>query len=181
MRRILIAAGAVVVLSVASQARAVWVDQTAHYIKHGYHVNTMWPWPYVCPDRIAVREPFCAMVNNGWRRQNLLGAHHFNPETNQLTTAGELRVRWIMTQAPPDRRNIFIERSVDSSVTATRMAAARDYASQVSIDGRPPQVTETYLMAEGRPAAVVDATNLKFQESTPPPVLPAVTATNSGQ
>ena len=76
------------------------------------------------------------MINNGWRRQNLLGQHHFNPDTNQLTTAGELRVQWIMTQAPPDRRNIFIERTLDGDVNAKRLAVVRDYATRVSI-GRP--------------------------------------------
>lgn len=183
MRRTLIAAAALVVVAGAVEsARAVCLDETAHYVKHGYHVNTMWPWPYVCPDRIAVREPFCAMVNNGWRRQNLLGQHHFNPDTNQLTTAGELRVQWIMTQAPVDRRNIFVERSLDADITTQRLANVREYAVKVAPEGRTAQVGETYLMSEGRPAAVVDATNVKFLQSMPAPVLPAATVgTSTGQ
>jgi len=113
MRQKLITATiAVVVLAPALRVGAVCCDDTAMYIKQGYHVNKQWPWPYVCPDRIAVREPFCIMVNNGWRRENLLGAHHFNPDSNQLTSAGQLRVQWIMTQAPPDHRNIFVERAL---------------------------------------------------------------------
>ena len=67
-------------------ATAVWVDSTAHYVRRGYHRNVLWPWPYVCPDRVAVREPFCIMVNNGWRRQNLLGPHHFNADATKLTS-----------------------------------------------------------------------------------------------
>lgn len=180
MRRILIAAMVCVVAAGAVQnAGAVFFDDTAHYVKHGYGVNQQWPWPYQCPDRIAVREPFSIMVNNGWRRQNLLGPHHFNPNTNQLTTAGELRVQWIMTQAPPERRSIFIERTLNADVTLQRMAAARDYATKVAVDGQSPQITETYLMAEGRPAAVVDATNVKFLQSMPAPVLPAATVSGS--
>ena len=116
----------------------------------------MWPWPYVCPDRIAVREPFCIMVNNGWRRQNLIGAHHFIPETNQLNAAGQLRVQWIMTQAPPDRRSIFVERSLDQNVNNQRIAAVQEYSTQVALDGRAPQVSQTHLVSEGRPASVVD-------------------------
>ena len=46
---------------------------------------------------------------------------------------------------------------------------------KVSIDGRMPQVEETYLVSEGRPAAVVDATNVNFMKSMPAPVLPAAT------
>jgi hypothetical protein len=121
------------------------------------------------------------MVNNGWRRQNLLGAHHFNPDSNQLTTAGELRVQSIMTQAPVDRRNIFIERSLNVDANAARLTAVRDYATKVSTDGRTPLVEETFLISEGRPAAVVDATNIKFMQSMPAPVLPEATATSTGQ
>jgi hypothetical protein len=116
------------------------------------------------------------MVNNGWRRQNLLGAHHFTENADQLTTAGELRVRWIMTQAPEERRTIFVERDLNPGVTADRLATARDYAAHVAPDGQLAQVVETNLISEGRPASVVDATNVRFQESMPPPMLPVSTA-----
>jgi hypothetical protein len=182
MRRTYIAvAAAVIALASVQLAKAVFVDHTAHYIKHGYHTNKMWPWPYVCPDRVAVREPFCIMINNGWRRQNMVGAHHFNPDTNELNAAGQLRVQWILTQAPADRRNIFVERTLDNTATAARLAAVREYATQVAVDGRQPQVNETYLISEGRPAAVVDATNVKFQNSMPAPVLPAPSTSSTGQ
>jgi len=174
-RTILAIAVLVAIGGLAASAHAVWVDDCAHYIKHGYRQNKVWPWPYVCADRIAVREPFCIMINNGWRRQNLLGPHHFTDDTAKLTSAGELRVRWIMTQAPGERRTIFIERDVDPAVTAARVAVARGFASQVNTDGQIAQVVETHLISEGRPAAVVDATNVRFQESLPPPVLPAAT------
>jgi hypothetical protein len=141
----------------------------------------MWPWPYVCPDRVAVREPFALMVSNGWRRQNLLGAHHFNNNNDKLTTAGELRVQWIMTQAPAHRRDIFVERSIEADVTAKRLVAVREYAALVPAEAGVPQISETYLISEGRPASVVDQTNTRFQESAPPPVLPAATVNSTGQ
>lgn len=180
MRRTLITAMTVVAaLSSVQGARAVFFDDGVHYVKQGFHENQRWPWPYPCPDRIAVREPFCIMVNNGWRRQNLLGDYYFNPNTNQLTTAGQLRVQWIMTQAPPERRAIFLEHELNPEVNSARLAVVRDYATKVSMDGQPPQITETYLMAEGRSAAIVDATNVKFFQNQPPPVLPAVQASNA--
>ena len=181
MRRTFLAvAAAMVVMSSVPRANAVFVDDTVHYVRSGYHTNVQWPWPYVCPDRIAVREPFCLMVNNGWRRENLLGAHHFNPETNQLNAAGQLRVQWILTQAPPDRRDIFVERSLDPQINAKRQAAVREYGAKVAMDGRVPLVAETFIASEGRPAAVVDATNVKFQQAMPAPVLPAAQSTTSG-
>lgn len=164
------------VAGVAPSIPAVFVDDAAHYVKSNYCANQQWPWPYQCPDRIAVREPFCLMVNNGWRRQNLIGHHYFKPETNELTTAGELRVQWIVSQAPPDRRSIFVERTLSPEVNSQRLAAVRDYAARVAVDGQVPQVDETYLISEGRPAAIVDATNMRFMESMPAPVLPAATS-----
>jgi hypothetical protein len=185
MQRTFLAIAALVVFGgLVTSAQAIWVDDGAHYLKRGYRQNKAWPWPYVCADRLAVREPFCMMVNNGWRRQNLLGPHHFTENSAKLTTAGELRVRWIMTQAPAERRMIFIERDVDPTVTADRLATARNFASQVGTDGQIAQVVETHLISEGRPASVVDATNVRFQESLPPPTLPATTvgiSSGSGQ
>lgn len=180
MRRTWIAVALAVAAGIATTAEAVWVDTTAYYVKRGYCRNQVWPWPYICPDRVAVREPFCIMVNNGWRRQNLLGPHHFDAQSGKLTTAGELKVHWIMTQAPPDRRSIFVERSIEAGVTEKRIEAARAYATQVAVDGQAPQLFETHLVSEGRPASVVDATNVRFQESLPPPVLPAATVGVTG-
>jgi hypothetical protein len=183
MRRILIAAAALAAVGgFISTAHAVWVDDSVYYVKRGAQRNCLWPWPYVCADRVAVREPFALMVNNGWRRQNLLGPHHFNDRSDQLTSAGELRVQWIMTQAPGQRRTIFIERDIDPGITSQRMAAARTYATRLAIDGQTPQLMESHLVSEGRPASVVDATNVRFQESLPPPTLPASTvSTETGQ
>jgi len=146
----------------ATSAPAVFIDSTAHYIKSGYRRNVAWPYPYICPDRMAVRQPFEIMIRNGWRRQNLLGAHFFNPATNQLTTAGELQIRWIMTQAPPEFRQVFIERSIEPTVTADRIAATRQYAARISLDGQLPEVYETDMIADGQNAAIVDANNAWF-------------------
>jgi hypothetical protein len=86
-----------------------------------------------------------------------------------------------MTQAPAERRNIFVERSLDVEANAKRIAAAREFAAKVVPDGQTPNVEETFLISEGRPAAVVDLTNVKFMQSMPAPVLPAVSASSTGQ
>ena len=178
MRHAIIAA--IVIACGASQVSADdCLAQVSQYIKCGYRQNAQWPWPYVCPDRMAAREPFSIMVQNGWRRQNLLGAHHFTADGERLTTAGELKVRWILTQAPASFRDIFVERAINPQITAHRVVAARQYGQKVAIDGRTPVVEETYLMCEGRPASVVDQVNVRFQESMPPPVLPAAAAADA--
>lgn len=151
------------------------------YIECGERRNICWPWPYVCADRTYTRAPFTTMVQNGWRRQNLLGSHHFDVETGELTTAGELKIQWIMTQAPPNFRTVFVERSLEPDITQQRIAAAREYASFVVHGSVSPQVYDTHLVSEGRPASTVDATNVRFQESMPPPVLPPPNASSFDQ
>jgi hypothetical protein len=163
----------------AVQALAFW-PEFGYHVHHGYKANVQWPSPYLCPDRLHVRTPFDLMVQNGWRRQNLLSPHHFNEDCTALTTAGELKIRWIMTQAPEQYRQIFVERSVNPEHTAKRVEIAQAYASQVGL-AEQPLVSETYLIAEGRPASVVDAIGTRFQESMPPPVLPAASALDADQ
>lgn len=170
MRRLLLVTLALgMVAEGGSQANAVGFDSAARYIKSGYHRNVAWPWPYVCDDRVAVREPFAVMVNNGWQHQNLLGEHHFNATSDRLTRAGELKVHWISTQTPPNRRQVFIERSIDPQVTEQRMAVVRDYAARIAVDGQMPQVFDSRLVSEGRPATMVDAVNEHFRQSMPMP------------
>lgn len=163
----------------AAGAQAFWLDAFVHKVETGRRANEQWPSPYVCPDRVHVRAPFEQMVQNGWRRQNLLSPHHFNEDGTALTTAGELKVRWIMTQAPEQYRQIFVERSINPDHTAQRVAIAQQYASQVGL-GEQPMVSETNLVSDGRPASIVDAIGTRFQESMPPPVLPAASALDSG-
>lgn len=146
-------------------------SSVGHRIEAGYRANVQWPSPYVCPDRMHVRAPFDLMVQNGWRRQNLLSPHHFNAEGTALSTAGELKVRWILTQAPPQFRQIFVERSIDPNQTAQRLAIAEQFAVQVA-PGEQPMITETNLIAEGRPASVVDAINTRSREYPLPVQLP---------
>jgi hypothetical protein len=142
--------------------------------------NKNWPWPYICPDRTYARAPFHVMTQNGWRRQNIMGSHHFDDQTSKLTTAGQLKVQWIMTQAPEQFRKVYIERSIDPTVTDRRMRLVQEYAVVLSQSelGTVPGVYATNLMEEGRPATTVDAINVRFQESMPAPVLPSATAEN---
>ncbi|MCA9241862.1 MAG: hypothetical protein KDA37_16745 [Planctomycetales bacterium] len=135
-------------------------------------INERWPSPYVCPDRVNAHAPFEMMVSNGWRRQNLMGSHHFSSDSTQLTQAGELKVQWIMTQAPEAYRRMFVERSVDPAVTEQRIATVREYSVKLAQGGAAPQVSDTHIVSEGRPAATVDFVNTQFRENMRTPVLP---------
>ncbi|MEM8864235.1 MAG: hypothetical protein AAGF31_01660, partial [Planctomycetota bacterium] len=91
--------GVLLLGSLASVGQAFWIDAFVDHCQRGRQKNVQWPSPYVCPDRTYAHAPFQAMVRNGWRRQNLLGSHHFNEDSTQLTQAGKLKIQWIMSQA----------------------------------------------------------------------------------
>jgi hypothetical protein len=140
--------------------------------KRDFHRNNCWPTPFVQPERVRVQRPLELMTLNGWQQQNLLGAHYFDPETGDLTTAGELKVRSVLTQSPPAFRTVFVEQGDSREVTEARLAAVREWAN-----GRLPEtvvvdVRESNMVARGRPAEVVDMINVKFQQSQPVPQLP---------
>jgi hypothetical protein len=145
----------------------------------GYHANNMWPAQYVPSARCAVNSAYTAMINNGWRRQNLLGNYHFEEGTNDLTTAGKLKTKWILTQAPQDRRTVFIERGSDQSETAGRIAAVHSWTATQSSIGEPAMVNDTHIVSEGHTAGSVDHVFVGFQSHQPAPVLPASTGSSS--
>jgi hypothetical protein len=137
----------------------------------GYHQNNMWPNQYIPTARCAVNSHYTAMVNNGWRRQNLLGDYHFESGSNELTDAGKLKSKWILTQAPQDRRTIFIARGENQSETASRLAAVHAWAGNQSPAVEPVLVNDTHIVAEGHTAGSVDSIFVGFQANQPAPIL----------
>ncbi len=166
-------------LLLASSAQAFWLDAFFDHCHTGARKNERWPSPYLCADRQYAHAPFDAMIRNGWRRQNLLGAHHFNADSTELTQAGELKVRWIMTQTPPAYRRVFVERSLNEEVTQNRLNTAQDFATKAALGGDVPRVAQTHIVSEGRPAATVDFVNSQFRDNMRTPVLPAGTVGTS--
>lgn len=142
--------------------------------RRGYDANVTWPSQFVPAARQGIYSTYAAIVNNGWRRQNLLGDYHFNPDTNELTQAGQLKVKWILTQAPAHRRSIFVQRAANQAETASRVASVHGWASKMSPAVGPVDVNDTHIVAEGHPAGAVDNMFVGFQKNQPPPVLPAV-------
>ncbi|HMP08575.1 MAG TPA: hypothetical protein PJ982_19690 [Lacipirellulaceae bacterium] len=132
--------------------------------KAAFHENRMWPSQYVQPSRRAICQSVDLMIANGWRRHNLLGQYDFDPDGDGLSESGRLRVQWILTQAPPHRRTIFVERMMDPATTAARVEAVHSVAASMGGMVGPVDVQETYLREESRPAANVDAMFTAFQE-----------------
>lgn len=134
--------------------------------------NNCWPEPFVRPDRQAVRAPFGVMVHNGWRRQNMLGDHHFKEQSAALNEAGEIKVRWIMTQAPPHHRTIYVHRGNTADETSARVEAVQQVAMGFAEGDQLPAVAVTNIDATGWPATNVDMIQRAWVQSSPEPRLP---------
>ena len=96
-----------------------WVD---------WHRNNCWPEPFVEPDAESVYTAFQVDIIKAWEQQNLLGDPHFEPNSYKMSPAGLIKLRWILTQNPPEFRTPFIERTASDEITARRLAAAQQAA-----------------------------------------------------
>jgi hypothetical protein len=138
-------------------------------IKDTIEVNS-WPCPYLTLDKEAVRAPFPIMIQNAWRRQNLLADYHFSATSNELTHAGQYKVRTILTMAPPEHRTVFVRAGESPEQTAARLNSVRSYAAKLPLDGVANIVeTNTAPLAypAGWPGAKEPALLRKFQSYVP--------------
>jgi hypothetical protein len=159
------------ILLSASAAEAQWFSNFRADVKRGYRRNNAWPEPFIWGDREAVITPFSIQIANGWRRQNLLSDYHFNEENPQLNLAGETKVRYILTQMPPNRRTIFVQRGLTNDVTALRIDMVQRAAGRMVPNGYAVDVVESDLPNDGWPADAVDAIAKRWDATRPDPRL----------
>lgn len=132
-----------------------------------------WPEPYRQADRVAAREPFVIMKDNGWRLNNTLSDHFFSPNDQTLTRAGEIKVRWIATQAPLARRTVYVLRGETPDITELRVGAVQGYLSSVVGEGSQPAVLLTDVVPNEASGDYLDTVNRQFNSSVPAPRLPS--------
>ncbi len=161
-----------IVFASATQVSADWCFGIFDSLATDTKRRQCWPDPFQGPDRATVRAPYATMVANGWRRQNLLGEFHFESGTGQLTEAGRLKVRWILTAGPQQHRLIYVHTAEHEQETSARIAAVKQLVVQISPQELPP-VLPTSISDDGWPADRVDMIGRKFQAATPAPKLPA--------
>lgn len=171
-RPVCIVAFALVSIACAAPAQANWLTDFCHSIARDVKRRQCWPKPFICPDRYAIQAPFALMVSNGWRQQNMLSDHHFTENSGDLTEAGQLKVRWILTEAPQQHRTIYVRRARSPEETGARLDNVRQLAANIVPPGMLPPVLETSVPAHGWSAAQVDEIGRKFQKSIPDPKLP---------
>jgi len=165
------------------EARNGLVDRWISYWKgvglQRRRVNA-WPDPFVIPDRELVRAPFKTMADNGWKLQTTLSDHLFTVEENELTYAGQLKLRWILTQIPPHRRRIYVLEGRTSEETGTRVASVYRHLADFSPGGVPCPVLVTQIAPRGGEGAYLNNIDRAYKDALPVPRLSAGDATSGG-
>ncbi|MEX2176012.1 MAG: hypothetical protein WD872_16740 [Pirellulaceae bacterium] len=162
------------VLSASPAKAQSWGEKWDHFwhrVEVDWHRNNAWPEPFQSADRAAVREPFCIQADNGWKMQNTVGTYLFD-DNHELNRAGELLVKWIVTQAPQHRRAVFVLKGETAEQTQARIASVNAAVAKYAGPSVPPVLT-TDTEPSGWSAAYVDTMTQSFQATIPAPRLPA--------
>ncbi len=179
MRRIAFVIASLCVGGVSQLAQAGWGEfwQRAHV---DFYRNNCWPQPFQAQDRELIRAPLIAMTAAGWRQNNTLSDHFFGLEDQSINPAGEIKLRWIATQAPPHRRTVFVLRGPTQDATATRVAAVQRALEKLVPEGHRPDVILTDIIPPGASGDYFDQVDRQFKQSIPAPRLPAMEGTTGG-
>jgi hypothetical protein len=162
-------------LALVSSVSALQAGDFWTRFKADWHRNNAWPQPFIAADRAAVCEYFAIQTNNGWRLQNTIGDAYFDPATQELTLAGQHKVKWIVTQAPTHRRAVFVLANESQEITQLRLASVENAVARFKLHGPPCDVLLTDRDVMGGSGEYYDAVDRALKSSVPPPRLPAAT------
>jgi hypothetical protein len=146
---------------------AFWADTQLNCAR-----SNAWPEPFQLPDRELVRCPLRTMADNGWREQNTFAGLFFDDDGHQLNHAGQEKLRYILTQLPPHRRQIFVLEGDSPQQTAARVASVYQVMAQWSPDGQMQPVFTTRLLPRYGSGGYQYGINRSYDASLPEPRLP---------
>ncbi|KAA5544594.1 hypothetical protein FYK55_09780 [Roseiconus nitratireducens] len=167
---------AIALMSITTTSvQAGWHDFW-HKVGVGYHRNNAWPDPFNEMDAMAVITPFETMKVNGWRLHNTIGAEQFRNSDGALLTAGQERLRWIATQAPPNRRQVFVLRGRTPDQTDARIASVKEALDRFNIRGPAPEIAIIDREPPTAPGNWATQINRTWLQQLPSPKLPGTSA-----
>ena len=170
MRRLFTVCGIVATLAVHTSAQAGW-HEFWYRSKVDFNRNSAWPEPFQSADRSLTREYWSIQVNNGWRLQNTVGNLFYEEGSNELTRAGELKIKQIVTQNPVHRRTVFVLMADTQAVTSKRVEAVQRAVSKYVPEGPLPQILLTDSDVEGGSGEYFDQISNAYRRSIPAPRL----------
>jgi hypothetical protein len=154
-------------------------NQFWHRCGVDFHRNNSWPEPFLSADKMAVRTPWCMQVDNGWKLHNTIGTFLFDYETQRINQAGDLLVKWIIQQAPINRRAVFVLKGDTPEATAARIESVQAAVAKYS-QGSVCPVLLTDTEPPGWPAAYIDTITQQFNATIPAPRLPPRESSEDG-
>lgn len=147
---------------------------------HKYYDTHYWPLPYQCDDRNYVANLYELQRTNGWQTATTLYDYHFDPQTNELNSAGQHHVRWILAHVPDQYRQAFVAASSDSTLNGVRLLSVeREVGKMVGSQQMLP-VALRVADPVGRPATEVQQIFTQALEAAPQPSITYTSATGGG-
>ena len=175
MRRIIVLGLVIFAFSTVNHpANAGW-KEFWHKVRIDFNRNNAWPEPFLSADRAIAQAPWAIQTHNGWKIETTLADYHFDHETQQLSRSGELKLQWILKEAPPQRRTVYVLRGATDETTSIRVDAVQQAIAGILPKGSLPEVVQTDIAPRGALAEYVHETNTRAAASRPNPALPAST------
>lgn len=164
-------------IGTAGNVYAGW-PEFRHQCGIDYARNNTWPQPFRAADANSVVAPFEIMRNNGWREHNTVGTMLFSQQ-NSLSDAGQLKVEWIVTQAPQNQRIVYVKSGRTKEETAARVESVQLAVSQLIPTGPLPQILVTNIEPTTSSGAYQTLVHRALVKTTPTPRLSAFTGINA--
>jgi hypothetical protein len=138
---------------------------------HQYHYAHYWPYPQICEDRSAVNNALNLQAANGWVEATTLFSYHFDPETEQLNSAGIAHLEYILFRVPSQRRSVFIQISPTIQSDQAHLASVQTSVNTLLQGNSVPPIALRRARAYGTSAEEVDIITRKYIGGAPTPRL----------
>ena len=145
-----------------------------------FHRNNCWSEPFSSLDRRTVHAPFQAMEMKGWRTQNTLGYHYFDPETQALNEAGQRKLQLILNMSPDQFRTVYVTQAFEQTDSEKRLDSVQQSLAKLLPNQSLPEVIPVDTEPRGWPAEHVDQIERKMYSTIASPRLPGFQAAGGG-
>jgi hypothetical protein len=134
--------------------------------------NSAWPLPFSCWDREHYYAIFNQQYAIGNQVAHTLTSEYFHPESNELNRAGELRVAWIMQNAPQADKQIFLYEDETGPTMDQRIASVREFTDRYYAHLGNAAIVKSQLLPHQIPATFQATYLRQYSQGQPDPVIP---------
>lgn len=159
------------------------VGQRVHHLKEvhrrDFARNQAWPMPFNCADRQLYHEIWNPMIESGIRWNCVFTAQHFDPDTNQLNSAGRAKIKGIFRNSPINQKMALVQNAGDSSVVEMRLQNLRNVIDQWYGADSFTEIAKASEFPGSFAGSRAQSINFQYVEQTPPPMIPVASGTGS--